>query len=132
MGCLFIYLRGAEISREDVFLTNYYMGVNPASTVGEMVSHGAPTFGAKCHELFEKQVEIINPELVIAMGEHVRKALKTWTKRPIVFVPHTGSKWDAHNRGRQCQPAIIKIRAAKAESESGDRRTSASMVSRQA
>lgn len=109
---LFIYLGGAGILREDVFLTNYYMGANPASTIGEMVSHGAPTFATKCHELFEEQVMIVDPKLVIAMGIHVEKALKNWNQRSIVFVPHTGSKWDAVNREMQCQPAIRKIRSA--------------------
>jgi hypothetical protein len=109
------YLTGAKVERSDVFLTNYYMGLRPGSAVGEMASLGGPHFAAQCRRFFNEQIRIIDPSLVIVLGNHAWKALADWTDRPKVYVAHPSSNRDANVRKQRAAKWIRAIKNALTE-----------------
>ena len=113
-----IYLKGAGLRDDEVFLTNYYMGLNPVSAFGEMASHGGPDFRGQCRRFFNEQVRIVDPALVIVLGEHAWNALIDWNGRPKVYVAHPSSNQDANRREQRAAKWIRAIQEALGGKES--------------
>lgn len=108
------YLKGAGLDRRDVFLTNLYMGLRNGSAVGEMVG-GGPNFANECFAFFERQCDIVDPDLVVICGDEVKKALLGWSGRPSVYVAHPSSNRDANHRERRATKWAREIREALAK-----------------
>ena len=110
-----LYLKGAGLGRRDVFLTNLYMGLRNGSAVGEMVEDGGPNFANECFEFFERQCELVDPDLVVLCGDEVKKALSGWKGRPSVYVAHPSSNRDANHRERRAAKWARKIKESLAQ-----------------
>jgi hypothetical protein len=109
-----LYLNGARIERSEAFLTNYFMGLRPGGAVGEMASLGGPLFALKCHQFFTRQVDLINPTLVVVCGKHAGTALEKWTDRRKVQVAHPSSNRDSNHRDRRAMKWIEVISSGRA------------------
>lgn len=109
-----IYLTEADVERTDVFLTNYYMGLRPGAAVGEMASLGGTMFLSQCRRFFDRQVQLINPCLVVVCGKNAHLALDDWRSRAKVTVAHPSSNRDATQRVRRATRWARSIKAALA------------------
>jgi hypothetical protein len=107
------YLNGAAIGREEVFLTNYYMGAKPGKSNGDIVSFGGELFGKECRGFFLEQVRLTNPKIIVACGGEVWPALADLDEPPKLYVAHPSSNRDPNKREHQAAQWIQAIRMAK-------------------
>lgn len=68
------YMKGAGIDPTDVFFTNALMGCKPGSATGPMPS--VPGYEQQCLKFLCKQIGIVNPRIVIALGGDARVRLR--------------------------------------------------------
>ena len=73
-----LYLKGAGLGRQEVFLTNLYMGLRNGSAIGEMAGDGGPNFANECLKFFKRQCDLVDPDLIAFCGDEVKKALSGW------------------------------------------------------
>jgi hypothetical protein len=67
------YLDGAGIDPADAFFTNALMGCKPGSATGKMPS--VPGYEDQCLSFLRRQLEIVRPRVVIALGRDARRRL---------------------------------------------------------
>ena len=68
------YMTEAGIDPHDVFFTNALMGCKPGSATGDMPA--APGYEEQCSEFLERQIEIVEPRIVIALGDKARERVR--------------------------------------------------------
>ena len=105
------YWQGAGIGREEVFLTNYFMGAKPGKASGEVASFGGKNFCEECRAFFYEQVRLTNPKLIVVCGDNVWDALADWDDLRKVKVAHPSS--NRNNPKRREQQAAKWVRALK-------------------
>ncbi len=74
------YLHAAALSPEECFFTNVLMGLKPGSALGPMPS--VPGYQEQCLHFFLRQVAIVRPRAIVALGNHAR-ALITKAARDV-------------------------------------------------
>ncbi|MHB8703994.1 MAG: hypothetical protein ACYC8W_07655 [Candidatus Tyrphobacter sp.] len=97
---------------DKAFVTNYYMGAKPKAANGSILPFATDAFAVKCRLFFDKQIEIIDPVLVVAMGDEAKVGLEGWCARPVIFVPHPSSKRTQQQRDKYSPPIAHRIASA--------------------
>jgi uracil DNA glycosylase superfamily protein len=108
---LWAYLAYVSIQPSNVFMTNVFMGLRTGAAVGTMEDAG-PLFEEQCLAFFQRQVEIVQPRLVIVMGEHAWEALRNFESK--VYVPHPSACRDSTKRAAQVPKKVAALVAAMA------------------
>jgi len=106
------YLDYANIDPTDVFMTNVFMGLRTGKAVGQMEGGGS-YFESQCLEFFDRQVAIVQPRMVIVMGNHALNALYDYERK--VHVPHPSACRDDAKRADQIPKKVATLVAAIAE-----------------
>ena len=83
-------LRVAGLAPEDCFFTNALMGVKPGSATGPMPS--VPGYREQCRTFLAKQVEIVKPRALVALGVKAEEYVRC-LPLPHIAVKHP-SHWD--------------------------------------
>jgi len=68
------YLDAAELRPEQCFFTNVLMGIKPGSALGQMPS--VPGYEEECRIFLLRQIEIVSPCALIALGNNADSQLK--------------------------------------------------------
>ena len=101
------------------------MGLRNGSAVGEMVDDGGPNFANECFKFFERQCELVDPDLVVLCGDEVEKVLSGWEGDPRCasrIRPATGTR---NHRERRAAKWARNIKEALARVvDNGSARTS--------
>jgi uracil-DNA glycosylase family 4 len=64
-------LAGASLKPERCFFTNVLMGLKPGSATGSMPS--VPDYKSQCSQFLQKQIEIVRPLAVVALGVNTER-----------------------------------------------------------
>jgi hypothetical protein len=64
-------LAGASLCPENCFFTNVLMGLKPGSATGSMPS--VPGYRDQCAQFLRKQIEIVRPSAVVALGVNAER-----------------------------------------------------------
>ena len=80
-----------------------------------MVDEGGPNFDKQCLEFFERQCDLIDPQLVVLCGNEVKNALAGWKRRLSVYVAHPSSNRDANKRERRAAKWALEIKQTLAQ-----------------
>lgn len=90
-------------------MTNYFMGLRTGGAVAETQGAG-PCFELQCLKYFERQVDIVNPRMLVVMGKHACGNL-SWFE-PKVYVPHPSTCRDRSKRALQVPRKVAALVAA--------------------
>jgi uracil-DNA glycosylase len=67
-------LKQTHVEPEECFFTNALMGLKPGSATGSMPS--TPDYKRECREFLGKQVQIVSPRGIVALGRNARKYIE--------------------------------------------------------
>ena len=128
-------LLGLDLNKETTFFTNLYLGlrISGKNTDPKNMLEDYQNF---CFTFFKKQLEIINPKIVLCLGQEVGKSLKSYSSdfpdfsktsisklfaddksdfifnvngRKFILIPHPSYahiNWDRHNIRQKVKEAI--------------------------
>jgi hypothetical protein len=96
----------ANIELGNVFFSNALMGCKPGSATGDMPS--VPGYEDQCREFLAKQIEIVEPRIVVALGEKARTRLQK---------VEPGAQSIMHPSAREFKPGLTRANRIRAQAE---------------
>lgn len=79
------------------FFTNALMGLKPGSAIGRMPT--VPAYENQCKEFLRRQIDIVQPKLVVALGREAHESLRA-------VIPTAGKL--LHPSARQLNPLLTR------------------------
>ena len=69
------FIKRLKLDVNQTYFTNFYLGVRKEGTNTKRTIGLQKEYNQLCYDFFIKQLQIINPEIVLCMGHEVRRAL---------------------------------------------------------